>query len=104
VPTLRKRKDFAATLLSPQGTRLGDCYVFIDIETTVADSGRHMTWAGRLTSLSEPQHALGGLYGLRPRDSDDTARIDIISGAQNRLGITSDEYSFRGAGDPPEAP
>ena len=102
MPSLRRRKDFAATLLSPQGQRLSDCYVFIDIETTVAESGRHVSWQGRLTSLSDPQHAYAGLYGLRPQDAEATARIEIVAGAQQRLGITSDEYTFRGSGDPPE--
>lgn len=104
MPSLRKRKDFAATLLSPQGQPLSECYVFVDIETTVTASGRSVAWQGRLTSLSEPQIAYDGLYGLRPKGGDTTARIDITYGAQQRLGITSDEYTFRGSGDPPEAP
>lgn len=104
MPSLRRRKDFAATLLSPQGQALSECYVFMEIETTVADSGRSVTWKGRMTSLSEPQHAYAGLYGLRAKDGGATARIEVVRGAQSRLGITSDEYEFRGSGDPPEAP
>lgn len=104
MPTLRKRKDFAATLLSPQGQPLSECYVFVDVETTVVDSARSVKWGGRLTSLSEPQHAYTGLYGLRPNGVDAAARIEVIQGANQRLGITSDEYEFRGSGDPPEMP
>jgi len=104
VPSLRKRKDFSATLLSQGGQPLSDCWVFIEIETTVTDAGRSTTWEGRITSLSEPQHAYGGLYGLRPKDGQDTARVDVLRGAEARLGITSDEYQFRGLSDPPQIP
>ena len=101
MPTLRRRKDFPAMLLTPQGQVLSECYAFVEIVTTVSEGVRSVAWEGRLTSLSEPQHAYGGLYGLRPRDGDAAARIQIVRGAEVRLGVTSDEYEFRGAGDPP---
>jgi hypothetical protein len=104
MPSIRKRKQFAATLLTPQGTRLSDCYVFLEIETTVRDAERSVSWAGRLTSFSEAQFAYAGLHGLRADGSDATARIDITRGAESRAGLTSDEYEFRGSGDPPELP
>ena len=102
MPTLRRRKDFPATLLTPQGHVLSECYAFVDIVTTVSEGVRSVAWEGRITSLTEPQHAYAGLYGLRPRDAEVAARIEIVRGAEVRLGVTSDEYEFRGAGDPPQ--
>lgn len=104
MPTLRKRKDFPATLLSQQGQQLSECYIFMEIETTVTQEGRSVKWEGRITSLSEPQHAYAGLYGILPKNGVETVRVDIIRGAESRLGITSDEYEFRGTGDPPKLP
>jgi hypothetical protein len=104
MPTLRKRKDFAATILTPQGKALSECYAFVDILTTVSEGVRSTTWEGRLTSFSEPQHAYAGLYALRPKGAAETSRIEIIRGAEVRLGVTSDEYEFRGTGAPPQLP
>ncbi len=104
MPTLRKRKDFPATLLTPQGKALSECYAFVDIITTVSEGVRSRSWEGRITSLSEPQHAYAGLYALRPKGAAEASRIEIVRGADIRLGVTSDEYEFRGAGDPPRLP
>lgn len=104
VPSIRKRQQFAATLLSDRGQPLTECYVLADVETTVQGAQRRVTWRGKITSLSAPQHAYHGRYQLRPQGAEAAARIEVTRGAGERLGITSDEYDFLGAGAPPELP
>jgi len=77
----------------------------IDIETVRLGEVRERSWRGKISSLSNPEHSLGGAYRLRPRgDEGEGARIEIIDGFEERLGVTSDEYSFVGNGDPPKPP
>ena len=101
---MRKRKQFQAHVLSLQGTVVSGCFVIADIETTVVGSFRQTTWRGRTTSLSEPQQALDGPYLLRSGEGSQPARINVTHGAEDRLGITSDEYEFVGRDAPPELP
>lgn len=100
--SIRKRKQFEADVLSVEGTRMGGCFVIADIEITVVEDHREVRWQGKMTSMTEPQHALHGPYLLRPSGSESEAQIDVIRGAEDRLGITSDEYIFLGTGAPPE--
>ena len=102
--SIRKRKQFEADVLSVEGTRMSGCFVIADIETTVVQDHREVTWQGKITSLSEPQRSLHGPYLLRPSGGEGTATIDVIRGAEDRAGITSDEYIFLGSGAPPELP
>ena len=104
MPSIRKRKQFAATLLNAQGQALSDCYVLADVETVVSDGQRWVTWRGKITSLSAPQHAYHGRYRLRPQGVQAVAAIEVTQGAEDRLGITRDEYQFLGDGAPPELP
>ena len=100
--TMRRRAEFKAELRTLQGAGLGRCYAMVEIETTLAAGERSHDWRGRLTSLSNPEHSLSGTYLLRPAEGDDL-RIEVVDGAAARLGVTSDEYAFRGQGDPPPA-
>ena len=107
--TMRRRRQFKAEVLTTRGLVLTECFAIIDIETTRTGGVRERSWRGKLSSLSNPEHSLGGVYRLRPRTSDDSdegegARIEIIDGFDTRLGVTSDEYSFIGSGDPPTPP
>lgn len=99
--TMRRRRQFKAQVLTLQGAELSECFAIIDIETTRSGELRERSWRGRFSSLSDPQHAFSGAYLLRPRDGDESARIEVVEGAGERLGVTSDEYRFIGAGDPP---
>lgn len=102
MPTIRRRKQFNAEIQSVQGKRVSDCYAIVDVETTVVDGARAVSWAGKITSLSDPQHSLQGPYLLQAAGAATAAKIQVFSGAADRMGITSDEYQFRGEGDPPE--
>lgn len=99
--TMRRRRQFKAQLLTLQGAALSDCFAIIDIETTRNGEVRERSWRGRFSSLSDPQHAFSGAYLLRPGGVDESARIEVVEGAGERLGVTSDEYLFIGAGEPP---
>lgn len=100
--TMRRRRQFKADLLTTRGSLLTECFAIIDIETTRSGDVRERSWRGKLSSLSNPEHSLGGVYVLRPRgESGDGSRIEIVDGFEERLGVTSDEYSFIGSGDPP---
>ena len=103
--TMRRRQQFKAEVLTTRGSMLTECFVIIDIETTRTGDVRERSWRGKISSLSNPEHSLGGSYRLRARGKDgDGARIEIIDGFEERLGVTSDEYSFVGSGDPPKSP
>ena len=112
--TLRKRRQFPAQILTLQGQPLSDCFAIVDVETTVAAGRRSVSWRGRISSLSAPEHSFDGPFLLRPRDHAATdatdhsasgaARISVTTGAKDRLGITSDEYEFIGVDTPPELP
>ena len=102
--TMRRRRQFKADLLTLQGQPLSECFAIVDIETTTSAGVRERRWRGRFSSLSNPEHAFGGGYLLRARGSDDQTRIDVVDGAIDRLGVTSDEYAFIGVGDPPNPP
>ncbi len=104
MPSIRKRKDFPAELQSKDGRRISDCHVYAEIETTVTGDQREVTWSGKITSFSDPETALRGDYLLKHPDAANGAAITVHSGAQDRLGITSDEYEFWGDGAPPELP
>ena len=99
--TMRRRRQFNAQLLTLQGAEISDCFAIIDIETTRSGDTRERSWRGRFSSLSNPQHAFSGPYLLRPRGEQEQARIEVVEGAAERLGVTSDEYLFFGSGDPP---
>ncbi|MCY3559474.1 MAG: hypothetical protein OXH13_12655 [Chloroflexi bacterium] len=102
--TMRRRRQFKAELWTTRGSLLTECFAIIDIETTRVGDVRERSWRGKLSSLSNPEHSLGGVYQLRPRgESGEGSRIDIVDGFEERLGVTSDEYSFIGSGDPPHA-
>ena len=103
--TMRRRLQFKAEILTTRGSSLTECFAIVDVETTRSGDVRERSWRGKITSLSSPEHSLGGSYRLRPRGEDgDGARIEIIDGFEERLGVTSDEYNFIGSGDPPKAP
>ncbi len=103
--TMRRRQQFNAELLTARGSLLTECFAIIDVETTRVGGVRERSWRGKLSSLSNPEHSLGGSYRLRPRGEDSAgARIEIIDGFEERLGVTSDEYRFIGSGEPPKAP
>ena len=104
MPTMRKRKQFEAQVLSLKGTAVSGCFVIADIETTVVGSSRQVSWRGRITSLSEPQQTLDGPYLLQTGSGEQPVRIKVTHGAEDRLGITSDEYEFVGQDAPPELP
>ena len=99
--TMRRRRQFKAQLLTLNGAQLSECFAIVDIETTTSGGVRERQWRGRLSSLSSPEHTFGGAYLLQPNDGGEPARIDIVDGAAERLGVTSDEYLFLGSGDPP---
>ena len=99
--TMRRRRQFKAQLLTLQGVELSECFAIIDIETTRNGDLRERSWRGRFSSLSDPQHAFSGAYLLRARGGAEEARIEVVEGAAERLGVTSDEYLFLGSGDPP---
>ncbi len=103
--TMRRRQQFKAEILTARGSVLTECFAIVDIETTRVGDVRERSWRGKISSLSNPEHSLGGVYRLRPRGEDgDGARIDVVDGFEERLGVTSDEYSFIGSGDPPKPP
>ena len=103
--TMRRRQQFTAEVLTMRGSLLTECFAMIDIETTRVGDVRERSWRGKISSLSNPEHSLGGAYRLRPRGEDgDGARIEVVDGFEDRLGVTSDEYSFIGSGVPPKAP
>ncbi len=102
--TMRRRQQFNAEVLTAQGSLLTECFAIIDIETTRVGDVRERSWRGKLSSLSNPEHTLGGIYRLRARGaSGDGSRIEVTEGASERLAVTSDEYRFIGSGDPPPA-
>ncbi len=102
--TMRRRRQFKADLLTTGGSLLTECFAIVDIETTRNGDVRERSWRGKLSSLSQPEHSLGGVYQLRARGEDgEGSRIEIIDGFEERLGVTSDEYSFIGSGEPPNA-
>ena len=103
--TMRRRQQFTAEVLTMRGSLLTECFAMIDVETTRVGDVRERSWRGKISSLSNPEHSLGGAYRLRPRGEDgDGARIEVVDGFEDRLGVTSDEYSFIGSGVPPKAP
>jgi len=104
MPTMRKRKDFDAQIQSVQGKPVSDCHVYLEIETTIVGEQRDVRWSGKFTSLTAPDHAFRGPYLLRPAGVAQAAKISVHAGAEDRMGITSDEYQFRGEGAPPELP
>ncbi len=103
--TMRRRRQFKARLFTLQGSQISDCFAIIDIETTRNGDTRERSWRGHFTSLSNPEHAFSGAYLLRPQGQEEGqeegARIEVVEGASERLGVTSDEYRFLGQGDPP---
>lgn len=99
--TMRRRRQFNAQLLTLQGSQISDCFAIIDIETTRNGDTRERSWRGHFTSLSNPEHSFSGAYLLRPQGQEQNARIEVVEGASERLGVTSDEYRFLGQGDPP---
>ena len=102
--SIRKRKDFAAELQSLDGRRRSDCYVYLEIETTVVGDQRDVVWSGRITSFSDPQHTFRGGYLLKPASARSSSEVAVFQGEHARLGIASDEYDFRGVDPPPELP
>ena len=103
--TMRRRQQFKAEIWTTRGSKLTECFAIIDVETTRVGDVRERSWRGKISSLSNPEHSLGGSYRLRARDEEGGgARIEIIDGFEERLGVTSDEYSFVGSGDPPKGP
>ena len=102
--TMRRRRQFKAEVLTTRGSVLTECFAIVDIETTRAGDVRERSWRGKISSLSNPEHSLGGTYRLRARGEEgEGARIEVIDGFEERLGVTSDEYSFVGSGEPPKA-
>ena len=104
MPTMRRRKQFEAEIHEVNGRLLTGCFVIADIETTIEHNDRFVSWRGMLTSLTDPTKVLDGSYLMQPNGSEQSAEINVVHGALDRLGITSDEYEFRGQGDPPELP
>ncbi|HJN91151.1 MAG TPA: hypothetical protein QGF05_00315 [Dehalococcoidia bacterium] len=104
MPSIRKRRDFPAEIQSVEGKRVSECHVYVEIETTVTNGQREITWAGKVTSLTDPDVTLAGPYLLQPQGAPASARINVYAGAADRLGITSDEYEFHGDDAPPEVP
>jgi hypothetical protein len=105
MPSIRKRKDFQAEIFSVEGRSMGGCHAYVEIETVVEGDQREVSWGGRFTSLTNPEHSFRGPYRLKAaRSGGEGAKISVHSGAQDRLGITSDEYEFRGEDAPPELP
>ena len=103
--TMRRRRQFTAEVLTTRGSVLTECFAIVDIETTRVGDLRERSWRGKISSLSNPEHSLGGTYRLRARGEDgEGARIEIIDGFEERLGVTSDEYGFVGSGEPPKGP
>ena len=103
--TMRRRQQFKAEVWTTRGTLLTECFAIVDIETVRSGDVRERSWRGKISSLSNPEHSLGGAYRLRARGvQGEGARIEVIDGFEERLGVTSDEYSFVGSGDPPKAP
>ena len=101
--TMRRRLQFQAEVLTTRGSMLTECFAIIDVETTRVGDARERSWRGKISSLSNPEHSLGGVYRIRVRGEDgEGARIDVIDGFEERLGVTSDEYRFVGSGDPPK--
>ena len=98
---MRRRRQFNAEVLTLNGTSLSECFAIIDIETTRVGEMRERKWRGRFSSLSNPEHVFAGPYLLRPRGEEQHARIEVMEGAVDRMGVTSDEYGFLGSGDPP---
>jgi hypothetical protein len=100
--TMRRRREFAAEVQTESGRPETECYVYMEIETSVNGRVREHRWSGKLSSLTEPKSVLDGIRRLRPLDSEKVFTIQVVEGATQRLGITSDEYVFLGRGDPPE--
>lgn len=100
--TMRRRREFSAEIQSVSGRPETECYVHMEIETSLHGKVREYRWSGKLSSLTEPTSVLHGVYHLRPLDQQATFPIQVVKGAEDRLGITSDEYVFLGKGDPPE--
>ena len=74
----------------------------MEIETSINGRVREHRWSGKISSLTAPASVLHGPYQLRPLDRSDLFPIQVVQGAGQRFGITSDEYLFLGEGDPPE--
>jgi hypothetical protein len=104
MPSIRKRRNFPAEIQSVEGKRVSECHVYIEIETTVSHGQKEVTWAGKITSLTDPDTTLAGPYHLKAEGAASSARINVWAGAADRLGITSDEYEFHGDDAPPEVP
>ena len=104
MPSMRKRRDFPAEVQSVAGKLVSECHVYVEIETTVTNGHREVSWSGKITSLTDPDVRLTGPYLLQPIGAVKGARIDVYAGAADRLGITSDEYEFHGDDAPPEVP
>ena len=102
--TMRRRRQFKAEVLTVRGQQLSECFAIIDIETTTSEGVRERRWRGKFSSLSNPEHAFAGSYLLRARGTEEEAKIDVMEGAAERLGVTSDEYAFIGLGTPPNPP
>lgn len=100
--TMRRRREFAALVLTELGRPITEGYVHMEIETSINGRVREHRWSGKLSSLTVPTSVLHGPYQLRPLDRADAFPIRVVEGAEQRLGITSDEYLFLGEGDPPE--
>lgn len=99
--TMRRRRQFAAEVQSKQGRPVTECYVYMEIETSVNGRVREQRWSGKFSSLTEPGSVLHGSHRLRPLAGEDAFLIQVVKGAEERLGITSDEYVFLGEGEPP---
>ena len=104
MPTMRQRRQFRAQICTPRGRLLTEAFVIADVERTVQAGAATVQWSGRLSSLSDPAHALGGLHLLQAVDGGAAVRIEVQPGPGGRMGLTSDEYVFRGVDVPPEAP
>ena len=100
--TMRRRREFAALILTKMGRPVTEGYVHMEIETSINGRAREHRWSGKISSLTVPTSVLHGTYQLRPLDRTDLFPIRVVQGAGQRLGITSDEYLFLGEGDPPE--
>ena len=100
--TMRRRREFAALVLTKRGRPVTEGYVHMEIETSINGRVREHRWSGKISSLTAPAAVLHGPYQLRPLDRSDLFPIQVVQGAGQRFGITSDEYLFLGEGDPPE--
>ena len=65
--TMRRRREFAALVLTKRGRPVTEGYVHMEIETSINGRVREHRWSGKISSLTAPASDTPGSARKRPK-------------------------------------